>query len=49
MRQLAIGYFFVLAAIAGLTVGMAYRLQVRFRQRWLLEYTFYHASYDAAR
>ena len=47
MRQLAIGHFFVLAAIAGLAVGMAYRLQVRFRQRWLLAYTFYLASWAA--
>lgn len=47
MRQLAIGYFFVLAAIAGLAVGIAHRLQVRYRQPWLLAYTFYLASWTA--
>ena len=44
---LAIGYFFVVAVLAGLAVGMAFRLHVQFRQPWLLAYTFYVASWGA--
>jgi DNA-binding CsgD family transcriptional regulator len=44
---LAIGYFFVLAALAGVAVWMAHRLHAQFRQAWLLPYTFYLASWGA--
>jgi DNA-binding CsgD family transcriptional regulator len=47
VRALAIGYFFVLAALAGLAVGMARRLQARFRQPWLSAYTLFLASWGA--
>ena len=47
MRALAIGYFFVVAALAGLAVRMAHRLQTQSRQSWLPTYTFYLASWGA--
>ena len=47
MRALAIGYFFLVAALAGLAVGMAYRLQRRYRQRWLSPYTLFLVSWGA--
>jgi len=45
VHALALGYFFVVAALAGLGVWMAYRLHVQFRQGWLLPYTFYLACW----
>ena len=47
MHALTIGYFFVLAAIAGLAVWMAHRLQLRFRQPWLPSFTLYLACWGA--
>ena len=47
VRALVIGYFFVVAAIAGLAVWMAHRLQTRFRQPWLPAFTSYLASWGA--
>lgn len=47
VRALAIGYVFVVAALAGLAVRMAYRLQLQFRQPWLPPYVFYLASWGA--
>ena len=47
MRALAIGYFFLVAALAGLAVGMAYRLHGLYRQRWLSTYALFLASWGA--
>jgi DNA-binding CsgD family transcriptional regulator len=47
VRALGIGYFFLLTAVAGLAAGMAYRLQMRFRQPWLPSFTFYVATWGA--
>lgn len=47
MRVLAIGYFFLVAALAGLAVGLAYRLQARYRLRWLVPYALFLASWGA--
>jgi len=47
VRALAIGYFFLVAALAGLAVGMAYRLQTRYRQRWLSPYALFLVSWGA--
>ena len=47
MRALAIGYFFLVAALAGLAVWMAHRLRVRFRQPWLSPYALFLASWGA--
>ncbi len=47
MQALAIGYFFLLAALAGLLVERAYRLQAEYRQSWLPAYTLYLACWSA--
>jgi len=47
VRALAVGYFFVLVAIAGLAVWMAHRLQGQYRQPWLVPYTFFLATWGA--
>ncbi len=47
MRALAISYFFVVAALAGMAVRMSHRLQTQFRQPWLPPYTLYLASWGA--
>jgi DNA-binding CsgD family transcriptional regulator len=47
VRAVDIAFFFVVAALAGLAVRVAYRLQVQFRQAWLTPYTFYLASWSA--
>jgi hypothetical protein len=47
VRALTIGYFFLVAALAGLAVWMAHRLQARFRQPWLSPYTLFLASWGA--
>lgn len=43
MGVLAIGYFFAVAVIAGLTVVAAHRLHANYRQPWLSAYTIYLA------
>lgn len=43
MGALAIGYFFAVAVIAGLTVVAAHRLHANSRQAWVSAYTFYLA------
>ena len=45
VRALAIGYFFAVAALAGLAVRWSYRLQTSFRQPWLPPYTLYLACW----
>ena len=45
VRPLVVGYFFVVAALAGLSVLMSHRLQTRFRQPWLPTYTLFVASW----
>jgi DNA-binding CsgD family transcriptional regulator len=47
VRALTIGYFFIVAALAGLAVWMAHRLQARFRQPWLSPYSLFLASWGA--
>ena len=47
VRALTIGYFFLMAALAGLAVWIAHRLQARFRQPWLSPYTLFLASWGA--
>jgi DNA-binding CsgD family transcriptional regulator len=47
VRALAIGYFFVVTALAGLPVWASHRLQTKFHQRWLFPYTLYLASWGA--
>ena len=47
VRPLVVGYFFVVAALAGLSVLMSHRLQTRFRQPWLPTYTLFVASWAA--
>jgi len=45
VRPLVVGYFFVVAGLAGLSVWMSHRLQTRFRQPWLPTYTLFVASW----
>ena len=47
VRAFVIGYFFVLAVLAGLAVCVAHRLQTRFRQPWLTPYTVFLVSWGA--
>ncbi len=47
VRALAIGYFFLVAALAGLAVWTAHRLQARLRQPWLSAYALFLASWGA--
>jgi DNA-binding CsgD family transcriptional regulator len=47
VRALAIGYFFLVAALAGLAVGMASWLQRRYRQPWLSPYALFLVSLGA--
>jgi len=47
VHALAVGYFFLVAALAGLAVWVSHRLQTRYRQPWLSPYTHYLASWGA--
>lgn len=47
VRALTLGYFFVVAGLAGVAVWMAQRLHARFRQPWLSPYALFLASWGA--